>query len=226
MKNILKNSQGQGLIEVIIAIAVISVGLFAVLTLFASNFNGEQEAKARVVGVNLAREGVEAVKNIRDSNWLHGDENQYDENNFLWRWDHNLMPGTYIISDLFSTSTPDEYDGMIDLVAVSLPNDVENTRLYIDGDGFFTNEATNKFSGYRRIITIKNICCNSEFNDGSETEEHVIKEECASQEFVLADGACATGFAKVGIDVQSEVNWKLNDKSRKAVIEDQLFDWR
>ncbi|MFA6422052.1 MAG: hypothetical protein WCV92_01475 [Candidatus Buchananbacteria bacterium] len=228
MKKVLINNQGQGLIELIIAIAVIVVGLFAVWTLFMSNFNGEQEAKARVIGANLSREGIEAVKNIRDSNWLHRDENQLDELNNLWAWDHSLVPGYYTIDELFSSPNPD-YDGLVKLKTIAFPAEADKSKLYINDLGFFVHESGSRFSGYSRLITIKNICCNSNKDDG-ETDENKIRQQCADQDFKLADGGCDSAFGadytKIGISVICQVDWKVNEKPRKIVIEDQLFNWR
>ncbi len=213
------NKKGQGLIELIIAIAVISTGLFSVWTLFQSNFNGEQEAKARVVGANLAREGLEAVKNIRDSNWLHGDENQYDEEGNFWEWDHGLATGDHIVSGLFTTTTDGSYDGMASLVSISGAGDPA-TKLYLDDSGFFVSDDSGSYSGYSRLVTIRNICCQS-----SEGED-VVREQCSSQAFEVTSDGCASDQAKIGLDVASMVSWQVEGKARSITMQEQLFNWR
>src|SRR3989344_8435958 len=100
-----KNQSGQSLLELVVAIAVITVGLFSVWNLFISNFNGEQEAGARILAVNLAREGIEIVKNIRDSNWLAIENNDPCSSNPCY-WDSGLDidadgDGTAIIANMF-----------------------------------------------------------------------------------------------------------------------------
>ena len=64
--------KGQGLLETIVAIGVILTGLVSVMTLVISNLTGAREAALRYQAVNLAREGIELVRNKRDSNWLAG----------------------------------------------------------------------------------------------------------------------------------------------------------
>lgn len=64
------NQRGQTLIEVITALAVISVGLVGVLSLATSNVRNQGIGLSRLFANNLAREGVEIVRNIRDTNWL------------------------------------------------------------------------------------------------------------------------------------------------------------
>lgn len=68
----MKLTQGQTLIELLVATAVISTGLFAAATLVFSNLNLSDRDSDEVVAVNLAREGIELTKQARDSNWLAG----------------------------------------------------------------------------------------------------------------------------------------------------------
>ncbi len=60
---------GFTLIELVIGVTILIFGLVAVfsLALFAIRLN--QENMHRLVALELAREGVEAIRNIRDSNW-------------------------------------------------------------------------------------------------------------------------------------------------------------
>jgi len=64
--------RAQGLLETIIAIGVMMTGLISVMALVISNLNTQREAATRYQAVNLAREGIELVRNRRDSNWLQG----------------------------------------------------------------------------------------------------------------------------------------------------------
>ena len=69
MKKI-KNINGESLLEVIIAFIVFAMGLTISGMILGSALRNMQNAKNRVVAVNIAREGIEAVRNIRDTNWL------------------------------------------------------------------------------------------------------------------------------------------------------------
>ena len=66
----LKSSAAETLAEVLIALIVISVGAGGALTLVVTSMRANTEVKERLMAYNLAREGVEAVRTIRDSNWL------------------------------------------------------------------------------------------------------------------------------------------------------------
>lgn len=66
--------RAQGLLETIIAIAVIVTGLVSVISLTISNLNTQRGAAMRYQAVNLAREGIELVRSMRDTNWLAGQD--------------------------------------------------------------------------------------------------------------------------------------------------------
>lgn len=74
----LSHRPGQGLLEMVIAIGVITVSTLATTTLIVTTIKTGQVSQTRVEAANLAREGVEIVRGIRDSNWLKADQNVID----------------------------------------------------------------------------------------------------------------------------------------------------
>ena len=66
----LKSQKGETLIEVLVALVLLVVGALSALRLFGLTGLNNQITKERVIATNLAREGLEAVRNIRDTNWL------------------------------------------------------------------------------------------------------------------------------------------------------------
>lgn len=56
--------------ELIIAIAVITTALLALVALLAFSVSGIKLGENKLIATNLAQEGIEIVRNIRDSNWL------------------------------------------------------------------------------------------------------------------------------------------------------------
>lgn len=61
---------GQGLLEAVIALGIIITGVVAALTLAIGSLSGAGESESRIIAANLAREGIEMVRNVRDSNWV------------------------------------------------------------------------------------------------------------------------------------------------------------
>ena len=76
MLNFIKknNSNGFTIIEAMIAAAVISVGLIGVLTLCTVSMKLGRISLNRVIAANLAQEGIEVIRSMRDDLWLNGDD--------------------------------------------------------------------------------------------------------------------------------------------------------
>lgn len=60
--------------ETIVALGVIMTGLVSVISLTISNLNAERDAATRYQAINFAREGIELVRTMRDSNWISGSD--------------------------------------------------------------------------------------------------------------------------------------------------------
>jgi prepilin-type N-terminal cleavage/methylation domain-containing protein len=65
-----KNLGGFTLIEVITAIFIITVGIGGAMVLVNQTIGFIQETSSKLIASYLAQEGIEIVKNIRDSNFL------------------------------------------------------------------------------------------------------------------------------------------------------------
>lgn len=66
------NNRGQTLVETVVGIFVLTIGISTALGLAISMFNASTSAVKQVIGAGLAREGVEAIYNMRATNWLKG----------------------------------------------------------------------------------------------------------------------------------------------------------
>lgn len=69
----LKNSvsqKGQTLIETLVACFVLVMGISAALGLANYSLGATNSIKQQTIGLGLAREGIEVIKNMRDTNWL------------------------------------------------------------------------------------------------------------------------------------------------------------
>jgi len=64
------NIRGEALLETVIAFITLAIGVTIAGMIMGSSLRNMQNAKNRVMAVNLAREGIEAVRNVRDTNWL------------------------------------------------------------------------------------------------------------------------------------------------------------
>ncbi len=63
---------GQTLIETLVAIFILVMGITSALGLATYSLNASTAVNKQLIALGLAREGIEAVKNMRDTNWLQG----------------------------------------------------------------------------------------------------------------------------------------------------------
>jgi type IV pilus modification protein PilV len=68
----LKNEKGFSLVEVLIAILVLSVGITGLLGLMTSNIKDSINSRDAIIASELAQEGIELVRNARDNNFANG----------------------------------------------------------------------------------------------------------------------------------------------------------
>ena len=66
----IKQNQGQSIVETLIAVGVIIVGVVGVLSLVVGASSAGKVSKEVIIGTNLAREGTEVVRSLRDNNWM------------------------------------------------------------------------------------------------------------------------------------------------------------
>jgi len=135
------NKKGQGLLEAVFAIAIILIVVSAVLALASSAASGQKQSELQIVANNLAREGIEAVRNIRDSNWLA--ERDWDEGLFDQFNSSNITAGA-----VYNVGTSEW----------SLNFNLSNAPLYQDANGLYTHNPAAIPSFFRRGLIIQSIC--------------------------------------------------------------------
>lgn len=133
----LRSKRGFTLIEVILAVTVITTALVACISLISFSVSGIRLGKSKLLAVNLAQEGIEIVRNIRDSNWLGPNYKRAPSD---WRDDleENSYEVQYDDTSLFRT-----YSG-------------SGNYLNIDSAGFYQYDTGNSTS-FKRKITINHI---------------------------------------------------------------------
>ena len=82
----LKERAAETLVEVVVAVFVVVMGSAVAMTLIVNSMRANSFSKDNLVALNLAVEGLEAVRNIRDTNWM---KFGFDKTN-CW----NLVPGS------------------------------------------------------------------------------------------------------------------------------------
>jgi len=107
-----KNERGFTLIEALVTIIVISIGVLSAINLINNSFGLATIAKNKLIAADLAQEGFELVRNVRDVNylndrdWLYGLDNCLDP--FWCRIDSSLSSPLAV-----QISSADLYQGQV-----------------------------------------------------------------------------------------------------------------
>ncbi len=155
LRNMKKNTSGTSIVEALVVMVMISIGLSWLFGIFSESQKLSTSTEYRIQAIQIAREWIEAVGNIRDTNWLlfAADYNNcwntrsYNNNCF---WDtsdtHNMQhESSYILERdtsnrwVLTWAILRESRGFTE-------SDYRNTyRVYRDSDGFFVQSSGDSF---------------------------------------------------------------------------------
>lgn len=137
----LGKGEGFTLMEVIISVAVIITALVASIALLSFSISGISANKSKLIAASLVQEGLEIVRNIRDSNWFAGNTGPDDGTGTDWR--------EGLGETLGSTFHTVQYDELTVLSG--------DPSLYINTNGFYTHNETSTVTSFERKIYIEYI---------------------------------------------------------------------
>jgi len=126
LNNFNKKNKGFTILEAIFTFTIIVVGFSGVMTLILNTSRYSQINNYNLVAAYLAQEGLELVRNIRDSNWVDGNE-----------WNYGIDNRSYII----------DYNDN------SLNSEISDPYLYID-NGFYSHDRSGAKTIFQRVIEI------------------------------------------------------------------------
>ena len=159
MKNILKqkNKQGMSLLESIVAVGLVMSVVIGSITMSISTIRMGRNSNNRIVALNLAREGIEYVRNLRDSNWLkesEGIENTIPEPDRIYQWDDGMEAGAYNLDQyLESGNWVSDFNLLDSSYEYDLENCGTNCELNVTSNGIY-NHTSGVPSNFSRIITL------------------------------------------------------------------------
>jgi len=208
------DNSGFTLIELMIALAVFTIGISAALGLALSNYNNSRDNLDKIVAVNLAREGIELIRNVRDSNWLRVDNNALTCSG-VCTWDYGLsVNSNYIYIDYNDPIPTAAFAGSCALGSNQCVLNCPGCVLYKDTNGFYNNDGIGSATNYSRALKIEKICVDEAVAQ-PEDNEHIYN----------MDLSCAGNETYIGVQVTSHVQWQ--DGGTKSVeITDKFYNWR
>jgi len=78
-------SSGFTLVEVLLSVTILTIGIIGSISLIGYNINAVTHSVNRLMASNLAQDGFELVRGVRDTNWLQGKTAQADNDPNSWR---------------------------------------------------------------------------------------------------------------------------------------------
>lgn len=161
---------GQTLVETMVAALVLSIGIGAAVSLSVYGLTATSSIPKQLIGVGLAREGIEAVKNMRDTNWLRTSLAS-DCHNFLTgasdglcfkQWlsgSYQIDPGATPQTYTLGIAGEDPEDQYWRLTPTSSRFGLNYTPSEKSADGFYSAATTvpveNTDSGFARRVTLE-----------------------------------------------------------------------
>jgi len=136
-----KNNAGFTIIELLIAMFVMTTGIMAVYTLIPKAIESSIVNTDKYIATQLAREGMEIIRNIRDTNWIE----QLDSPIAVWNEGlTNCALGCEVVYDMPSIQDP------------ALPAYGAGRFLRVDTNGFYkyTVSLGDKVTKFKRKIVI------------------------------------------------------------------------
>lgn len=196
---------GQTLIEGIAAVFIIVVGIVGALMLAVSAMSASKESEDQVMASNLAREGIEVIRNKRDSNWLAG--SAFDTG-------LGLTEPIYYVRTNFSNGNwlaePVSLENFFDPQTCS-----PTCQLYRNSTtGVFSHDSQtpNLSTNFYRVVQLNNFCRNP-----LDLEKIILMAPATP---------CEVPSYKVGLQVVAKVVWQEKNQIRSLILEDRLFDWK
>jgi len=145
------NKKAFTLVELMIVVFIVSMGMVGVMSLISQIFLYTHLNQSKLTGAYLAQEGIEIVRNIRDTNWLEGrtDNGTVTPGDETDDWDYKIK----------GSGTDYTYAVQYDTNSASIdysPNSIDDPGARLKINGFYSHGAVNPTFFYR-LITVEKI---------------------------------------------------------------------
>lgn len=211
MPKLYSNKKGFTLTEVMIGITILTLAIVSATNLLVGLLNSNENNLKSLQAYYLAVEGVEAVRNIRDTNWLHNRNWLGAGSDLLWGEKFSVPlnvdeENAYTVGYRFSSVQQGPDDASVGTILA-----LENAKPWqistnidqpinkvISGDNvYYSSEEAGEDSGFKREIIIKKYQC--------------VDLGCDDEKTVL---------------VESLVSWEIGRQERTLKLSTVLTDWK
>lgn len=220
-----KRRPGETLIEVIMALFVVALGSAAATSLIVTAIQANSFSRDNLIALNLAVEGIEAMRNIRDTNWLRFG---FDKETC---WNINpaepacaalsdtIGPGNYTVDlnpNTFQWTLTEIITGPLNLADVS--TDADYRLNYIDVDPIGLDSDGNGTTGDDPDLYVSKgaIFLISGLTDTGESKFY---------RSIIVDYPASCLTANQCMDITSLVQWKVGNRVDKVQLKSTLTDY-
>lgn len=197
---------GETLLEIMIALGIAAVVLISVFSMLSITISTNVNVENRIIALNLAREGIEVVRNVRDTNWLRfsGSRREnwmcYDVMNGVCRY--RVRPNEeYFVVDPADAQPLQKIFGSVPLNINISSSSNENFRLQLYNGLYQHNVSGTNTDFYRQIIL------REESDDTCDCTPN-----CQSCE-------------QVRVKAVAKIQWREDKKIRNLELESYLYDF-
>jgi Tfp pilus assembly protein PilV len=195
-----KNLKGMTLMELLIASAIFIIGLGAMISASIALLGATNFSKSYLLATQLAREGIEVVKNIRDENFVNNrpfDDGMTLVNRAIIKFPAGgLSTGKLIIANDDHPTIDDCINDTVNKTCQLYFSTTDNTYGDASGGGAPTN--------IYRLLTFETITCTGD----------------------LANQNLCLDLETIGKNIKSEVKWYEGDRPYSVVITEALYNWK
>ncbi len=211
--------KGESIVEVLVAIVILTVVMTAAFKVLINTTKSNVDVKNRIIALNVAREGIESVRNIRDTNWFKyaGDrETKWLCHDTIADPDNCLGANLNILEDGFYTI---DFDSGQNRYFLNLVSTSAGTRLDLSGPS--TN--VEDFHLYKKI--------NERFTHDDDSGANPVSPFYRQIELEIPaeTNVCTSPInnncAEKRIRIISRVQWQEEENLKQTILETYLFNF-
>lgn len=221
-----KNQKGFTIIELVISIFILSIAIIGIFSAFSMITILTSDSADRLTATYLAQEGIEIVRNVRDTNWLNMD-NPAEGTNPTWT--------DGLSTDGVTNCTKGcEVDYTTTGSDLGIVNQTTSDYLRMDSNGFYSyqscpvnNPNPNCDTKFKRIVTITpipDVAGSQPGPDGNPLPGHILKVTVKvswDKKATVLNGPIPADSP----DPSDPLNVSKCDPSNCVTAEETLYDW-